>query len=97
QYARYFIGPAFEGRFADGLLALEKNWVGPVLESAGIDETLKAFRAMERDAGPREKLNWRFQQALYRAYYDAYTRARLKHETAALDAAVARLRDAKTA
>jgi hypothetical protein len=97
QYARYFIGPAFEGRFADGLLALEKNWVGPVLMNAGIDETLKAFRAMERDATPREKLNWRFQQALYRAYYDAYIRARLKHEAAALDAAVAKLRDSKTA
>ena len=43
----------------------------------------------------REKLNWRFQQALYRAYYDAYIRARLKHETAAMDAALARLREAK--
>ncbi len=27
-------------------------------------------------------LNWRFQQALYRAYYDAYVRSRLLHETA---------------
>jgi hypothetical protein len=97
QYARYFVSPAFEERFADGLLALEKNWVGPVLENAGIDETLKLFRAMERDAGPREKLSWRFQQAAYRAYYDAYVRARLKHETAAMDAALARLKDAKTA
>src|SRR5262245_22043548 len=96
QYARYFVSPAFEERFADGLLALEQNWVGPVLENAGIDETLKAFRAMERDAGPREKLSWRFQQALYRAYYDAYVRARLRHETAAMDAALARLRQAGT-
>src|SRR5262245_2570035 len=96
QYGRYFIGPALGDRFADGLFALEKNWVGPVRENAGIDETLKHFRAMERDAGPREKLNWRFHQALYRAYYDAFVRARLGHETAALDAAVARLRGAKT-
>jgi hypothetical protein len=97
QYGRYFIGPALGERFAEGLLALEKNWQGTVLEYAGIDQTLKQFRAMERDAGPREKLNWRFQQADYRAYYDAYVRARLKHETAALDAAVAKLRAAKTA
>jgi hypothetical protein len=97
QYGRYFIGPALGDRFADGLLALEKNWEGAVLDNAGIDETLKHFQAMERDAGPREKLNWRFQQALYRAYYDALVRARLKHETAAMDAAVARLREAKTA
>jgi hypothetical protein len=26
EYSRYFIGPAFEERFADGLLQLEKNW-----------------------------------------------------------------------
>jgi hypothetical protein len=96
QYGRYFIGPKLGDRFAEGLLALEENWQGPVLKNAGIEETLKLFREMERDAGPREKLNWRFQQGLYRAYYDAYVRARLKHETAALDAALARLREAKT-
>ncbi len=95
QYARYFIGPAFEERFADGLLALERNWVGPAADNAGIDETLKLFRAMEKDAGPRVKLNWRFQQALYRAYYDAYVRARLRHEQAAEDAARAELGKAK--
>ena len=95
QYGRYFIGPILGDRFAEGLLALEKNWEGQVLENAGIDETLKHFQAMERDAGPREKLNWRYQQALYRAYYDACVRARLKHETGALDAAVAKLREAK--
>jgi hypothetical protein len=94
QYGRYFIGPALGGRFADGLLALEKNWVGPVRQNPGIDETLRAFQAMEHDAGPREKLNWRFQQAVYRAYYDAYVRARLLHETAAMDAALTRLREA---
>src|SRR5262245_49798578 len=97
QYGRYFIGPALGDRFADGLLALEKNWEGSVLKNTGIDETLKHFRAMEHDAGPREKLNWRFQQAAYRAYYDAYVRARLTHETAALDVAAARLREAGTA
>jgi len=97
QYGRYFIGPVLGDRFADGLLALEKNWEGPVLENTGIDETLKHFQAMERDAGPREKLKWRYQQALYRAYYDAFVRARLRHETAALDAALAKLREAKTA
>ncbi|HKB00668.1 MAG TPA: hypothetical protein VKD90_00550, partial [Gemmataceae bacterium] len=95
QYARYFIGPAFEERFADGLLGLEKNWVGPALENDGIDETLARFRLMERDASPAAKLNWRFQQALYRAYYDGYVRARLKHETEADAAARAMLKDAK--
>jgi hypothetical protein len=94
QYARYFIGPQFEDRFADGLLGLEKNWVGPVLENAGIDETLDRFREMERDASPPVKLNWRFQQAIYRAYYDGYVRARLKHEMDVDAAARAKLKDA---
>jgi hypothetical protein len=96
EYARYFIGPAFEERFADGLLALEKNWEGPVLRNAGIDVTLKEFQALEKAAGPREKLNWRFQQALYRAYYDGYARARLRHETALVEAAVVKLGEARS-
>jgi hypothetical protein len=87
-------GPALGDRFAKGLSALEKNWDGAILENGGIDETLKLFQTLEREAGPREKRNWRFQQALYRAYYDAYVRMRLKHETAVADAARAKLNEA---
>ena len=57
QYAQYFIGLQLGDRFADGLFALEQNWVGSVADNAGIDATLQHFQAMERDAGPREKLN----------------------------------------
>jgi hypothetical protein len=96
QYGRYFIGPRLGDRFADGLLALEKNWDGPVLENAGIDKTLRAFQLMEHDAGPREKLNWRFQQALYRANYDAYVEARLEFEHLAMCSARGQLERAKT-
>src|SRR5262245_26143484 len=96
QYGRYFVSPGLGDNFAEGLFALERNWVGPVMDNAGIDRTLQLFRALERDAGPREKLSWRFQQALYRAYYDAYVRARLRHEVGATDAARAKLRQAKT-
>src|SRR5206468_2875449 len=78
-----------------GLLALEKNWIGPLLKNAGVDETLKEFRAMEKSSAPALKLNWRFQQALYRANYDAYVRARLRHETDAEVGALAKLREAK--
>jgi len=31
---------------------------------------------MERAATPQMLATWRFQQVLYRAYYDAYTRSR---------------------
>ncbi|MHC4617476.1 MAG: PA14 domain-containing protein [Planctomycetota bacterium] len=81
QYSRYFISGRFEERFAEGLLWLEKNWQGPLLTNVGVYETLRMFQAMEHHATPQEKLNWRFQLALYRAYYDAYTRRRLIYET----------------
>ena len=95
QYGRYFIGPALGEKFAEGMFALEKNWAGPAIENKQIDDTLSLFQAMEKAAGPREKLNWRFQQALYRAYYDAFVRVRARHEVGATDAARAKLRDAK--
>jgi hypothetical protein len=95
EYARYFIGPEFEERFADGLLGLERDWRGPILDNAGIDTTLKLFQALEKEAGPRVKRNWRFQQALYRAYYDGFIRARLRHETELESAALGRLREAR--
>jgi hypothetical protein len=51
---------------------------------------------MERAASPQDKLNWRFQQALYRAYYDAYTRQRLLYETELEERAMEKLRDARS-
>jgi hypothetical protein len=95
QYSRYFIGGDLTEPFAQGLLALERNWRGPLKSNTGVDTTLAQFRAMEANATPAQKLNWRFQQALYRAYYDAYARARLLAETAQEERAMASLRDAK--
>jgi hypothetical protein len=92
DYARYFIGPDFTDDFAQGLFALERNWRGPALTNSGVETTLRQFQSMERRAGPAQMLNWRFQQALYRAYYDAYVRRRLLQETAAEDRALAALR-----
>jgi hypothetical protein len=94
QYARYFIDPKFEEDFAQGVLALERNWSGPVASNQGIDATLKRFRDMERIAPPRVKLEWRFQQAIYRANYDAYVRARLVYETKLEREALAALSEA---
>ncbi len=81
QYSRYFVGEAFSESFAQGLLALERNWHGPLAANAGVDSTLQSFQAMEHSAPPAVLRNWRFQEALYRAYYDAYTRERLRYET----------------
>ena len=95
DYSRYFIGERYTENFAQGLLALEKNWQGPLIANATVDTTLQQFQAMERAASPRDKLNWRFQEALYRAYYDAYTRSRLLFETSLEDQAMEVLRDAR--
>src|SRR5437588_12313404 len=96
QYSRYFIGDEYEDSFAQGLLALERNWRGPVAANSGIYTTLEQFQAMERAASPETRLNWRFQQALYRAYYDAYVRRRLLYETGLEEFAMDRLREAKS-
>ncbi len=92
EYARYFIGGRSADTFAEGLLALERDWRGPLADNAGVDATLSQFQSLERNATPAERLNWRFQQALYRAYYDAYTRKRLIYETGLEESAMAALR-----
>lgn len=94
EYARYFIGERWEDAFAQGLLALERNWQGPLATNSGVYTTLEQFRAIERAATPQELANWRLQMALYRAYYDACLRSRLIHETALEEEAMAVLREA---
>jgi hypothetical protein len=95
EYSRYFINPGFADSFAQGLLALERNWKGPVLTNANINTTLQQFQELERAATPQDLQNWRFQQALYRAYFDAYIRSRLLYETRLEDEATSILRRAR--
>jgi hypothetical protein len=94
EFSRYFIGPEYEDSFAQGLVALERNWRGPLLKNGGVSETLRRFQEMESKASPSLLLNWRFQQALYRAYYDAYTQKRLAHEAGLEQQALDALREA---
>ena len=95
DYGRYFIGADMADAFAQGLLSLERNWRGPLLGNTGVDTTLAQFTEMERRATPQQKLNWRFQEVLYRAYYDAYLRARLSDETQREHRAMERLQSAR--
>ena len=95
DYSRYLIGSRYEDTFAQGLLALEKNWVGPLAANSGVHSTLAQFQTLERAAIPQDLLNWRFQQALYRAYYDGYVRSRLLYETALEEQALEKLRAAR--
>lgn len=95
EYSRYFIGADVADDFAQGLLALERNWRGPLRNNDGVATTLQQFRALEKRATPRQLLNWRFQQALYRAYYDAYLRQKLIEEAALEERAMEALRMAR--
>ncbi|MEO7145217.1 MAG: glycoside hydrolase family 20 zincin-like fold domain-containing protein, partial [Bryobacteraceae bacterium] len=94
DFSKYFIGDRFADSFAQGLMALERDWRGPLETNESVYTTLEQFQSMEREATPQVKENWRFQQGLYRAYYDAYTRRRLLFETAAERTALDKLRDA---
>jgi hypothetical protein len=92
EYSRYFLGGGYTDSFAQGLLALERNWRGPLAANTSVYTTLEQFQGMERAASPADLHNWRFLQGLYRAYYDAYVRSRLLHETAIEERALDRLR-----
>ncbi len=94
DYSRYFIGPEYADNFAQALLSLEKNWRGALISNQGVHTHHAVFQSMEREAAPEVKLNWRFQMALYRSYYDAYTRSRLIYERHLEDLALSTLRSA---
>jgi hypothetical protein len=94
EYSRYFIGARHGQEFANGLLGLEKNWTGRLSTNTAVEQTLLLFQSLEKQATPQEKLNWRFQEGLYRAYYDGYIRARLLYETRLEQEALAALKNA---
>jgi hypothetical protein len=81
DYSRLFISPDSGDDVAQGFLALEKNWEGPLAVNGQVDVTLAQWHRMEQLAGPAMREQYRFQMGLLRAYYDAYVKRRLIHET----------------
>ncbi|MCR8631688.1 hypothetical protein [Paenibacillus radicis (ex Xue et al. 2023)] len=81
EFARFFIADAYTEGIAQGLLALEKNWEGPLAVNEGVDQTFNQWRMIEHSAPPEVLNNYRFQMGLLRAYYDAYIKRRLIYET----------------
>lgn len=86
EYARLFFGADAAEEAADGILALEKNWHGSLAANGAVDGTLRLWQSVDA-AHPELADNWRWQMCLFRAYYDAYTRHRLLHESALEDEA----------
>jgi hypothetical protein len=93
DYSRYFIGADTTRPFTELLLGLEQNWTGAVETNSLIEAHLRLAQDLEARATPQQKLNWRFQQALYRAYYDAFIQRRLRHEKKLEADALNQLRD----
>ncbi|QJD86848.1 hypothetical protein [Cohnella herbarum] len=80
EYARFLIHPDLEYDIAHGLLALERNFEGPMIANRQITQTLRHWREMEQRADDKVLHNYRFESGLLRAYYDAYVQRRLIHE-----------------
>lgn len=79
EYCHFFFGPKVAEESAKGIFALEQNWVGPVLGNNVIAETLTIWQKLETQH-PELSENWRWQQLVMRAYYDAYIQERLTYE-----------------
>lgn len=80
QYSRFHFGDDVAEQCADALLGLENNWRGSLALNTGVDGILALWQNLESNH-PELLNNWRFQQHLMRACYDAYTRHRLIYET----------------
>lgn len=96
DYARVYFKPAIAEEAADGILALEQNWRGPLMDNGVVEGTLGVWNRLA-DRAPELETNWRWQMCLLRADYDAYVRRRLIHETRLESEANAVLADAPRA
>ncbi|WP_409341446.1 alpha-glucuronidase family glycosyl hydrolase [Paenibacillus sp. MBLB4367] len=97
EYARWFIDSERGEAIAEGLFALEENWVGPLAANDGVEITLQKWQRIEREAPARVHGNYRFQMHLLRAYYDVYVKRRLNYETELEQVAKDALRQASLA
>jgi hypothetical protein len=80
EYARLFFDPAAAEEIADAVLALERNWRGPLVANGGVEASLAKWNDLERRF-PHLAGNWRWQMCLLRANYDAFVRRRLIQDT----------------
>lgn len=76
EYARFHFGHAKADKIADAMLALERNWRGPLVNNGAVESTLETWLGLEREL-PSLATNWRWQMMQLRATYDAYVRRRL--------------------
>jgi hypothetical protein len=80
DYARFFLDSGEAPQLADQLLALERNWHGPIGANGAVPVVRDAWRSFHEKSGAvypgDNSANWRTQMFAMRATLDAYTRAR---------------------
>ena len=79
EYARYFFRSDLSEVGTAAIFGLEDNLRGPAETNGSVQGTLALWQKME-SLLPESQRNWRFNMHLFRAYFDAYTQARLIYE-----------------
>ncbi len=79
EYARFFFGSSLAEAGADGILALERNWVGPTEENGGIETSYSFWKNLDMQH-PELKNNWRWQILVMRSNYDVFVKRRKAYE-----------------
>lgn len=80
EYASLHFSSALSWSIADAILALERNWQGPLADNGAVEGTLLTWQGLEAKA-PQLEANWRWQMCLLRAVYDTYVRRRMIYES----------------
>jgi hypothetical protein len=80
EYARYFFRSDMGEIGTAAIFGLEENLRGPAETNGSVQGTLALWQKMESEL-PDSQRNWRFDMHLFRAYFDAYTHARLIYES----------------
>jgi hypothetical protein len=79
DYSRAYFHPSVARAAGDAILALERNWHGPLAANGAVEATLATWSDLASKA-PQLAGNWRWQMCLLRAHYDAFVRRRLIRE-----------------
>lgn len=95
EYSRFFFGNKVAEQATNGIFELEQNWVGPLFGNKTVGNTLDLWKALEAE-NPQLAGNWRWQQLVMRAYYDAYIQQRQAYEKELENQAYEILSTAKT-
>ncbi len=81
DYARTYFSGNYAEEIADAILALERNWHGPLIDNGNVEATLLMWDKLS-GLLPGLTTNWRWQMLQLRAVYDTFVRRRQIHERA---------------